>query len=187
MLHDILRQTVEHSVGFKIVTARNFDELSNAVWERTKERLSPTTLKRFWGYLKNEQVETRTHTLDVLAKFVGYRNFDAFCNHRKDFECVQSRIIGSDSIDVKNLLRGELLHITWLPDRSVIVKYLGNSRFEVTESINSKLSVGDTFSCNLFIQNEPLYLSNLIHEGSTPLTYVAGENNGVNIRVLIGS
>ena len=122
----------------------------------------------------------------MLAKFVGYRNFDAFCNHRKDFECVQSRIIGSDSIDVKNLLRGELLHITWLPDRSVIVKYMGNSRFEVTESINSKLSVGDTFSCNLFIQNELLYLSNLIHEGSTSLNYVAGENNGVNIRVLIG-
>lgn len=63
---------------------------------------------------------------------------------------------------------------------------MGNSRFEVTESINSKLSVGDTFSCNLFIQNEPLYLSNLIHEGYTSLNYVAGENNGVNIRVLIG-
>ena len=120
----------------------------------------------------------------MLAKFVGYRNFDAFCNHRKDFECVQSRIIGSNSIDVKNLLRGELLHITWLPDQSVIVKYMGNSRFEVTESINSKLSVGDTFSCNLFIQNEPLYLSNLIHEGSISLNYVAGENNGVNIKVV---
>jgi hypothetical protein len=32
--------------------------------------LSPTTLKRFWGYLKNEEVQTRLYTLDVLARFV---------------------------------------------------------------------------------------------------------------------
>lgn len=186
MIHDILRQTVERTAGFKMVTAGNFEELSNLIWEKTRERLSPTTLKRFWGYLKNESVDTRPHTLDVLAKYVGYRNFDVFCNNRNNYENIQSRIIDSDSIDVKNLIRGESLHITWIPDRSIVIKYLGNSQFEVIESVNSKLSIGDTFTCNLFIQNEPLYLSNLIHEGSTPLTYVAGEKEGVNIRVLIG-
>ena len=34
-------------------------------------------MKRFWGYLKNEKVQTRPHTLDVLARFVDYEDFCA--------------------------------------------------------------------------------------------------------------
>ena len=185
MLHDILRQTVEHTAGFKLRTAGNFEELSNVIWDKTHERLSPTTLKRFWGYLKNEQVETRLHTLDVLAKFVGFRNFEVFYKRREELNRVQSRILSADSIDVNSLIIGDCLQISWRPNRSIVVRYVGNSAFVVAESVNSKLSVGDSFSCSLFIQNEPLYLTNLIHEGSGPLSYVAGENDGVYIRVLI--
>ena len=186
MLHDILRQTVEHTAGFKLHTARNFEELSILIWGKTKERLSPTTLKRFWGYLQNEKVETRPHTLDVLAKFIGFRNFEVFCKRREELNKVQSRILSSDSINVNNLIKGDYLQISWRPDRAITAKYEGNSAFVITESVNSKLSVGDSFSCNLFIQNEPLYLSNLVHDGSKPLSYVAGEKDGVCISILIG-
>lgn len=185
MLHDILKQNVERTAGFKMQKSYNFEQLSSSIWEKTKERLSPTTLKRFWGYLRNEKVETRQHTLDVLAKYVGYRNYNAFCERKNDYDSVQSRISNAESIEAKNLVRGESIHITWMPDRSVVAKYLGNSNFKVIESVNSKLSVGDTFTCNLFIQNEPLYLSNLIHEGSLPLTYIAGEKDGVTIKITL--
>lgn len=185
MLHDILKQNVERTAGFRMQNANNFEQLSISIWDKTKERISPTTLKRFWGYLRNEKVETRQHTLDLLAKYVGFRNYNAFCERRDDIDNVQSRISNNESIETKNLVRGDNIHITWMPDRSIIVKYLGDANFKVVESINSKLSVGDTFICNLFIQNEPLYLSNLIHEGSSPLTYIAGEKDGVNIRIII--
>lgn len=36
-------------------------------------------MKRFWGYLKNEKVQTWPHTLDVLARFVGYKDYEDFC------------------------------------------------------------------------------------------------------------
>lgn len=36
-------------------------------------------MKRFWGYLKNEKVQTWPHTLDVLAWFVGYKGYEDFC------------------------------------------------------------------------------------------------------------
>ncbi len=35
-------------------------------------------MKRFWGYLKNEKVQSWPHTLDVLARFVGYKNDEDF-------------------------------------------------------------------------------------------------------------
>ena len=122
----------------------------------------------------------------MLAQFVGFRNFEVFCQRREELKKVQSRIVSTDSIDVNRLIKGDCLQISWRPDRTIVAKYVGDSAFVITESVNSKLSVGDSFTCNLFIQNEPLYLSNLVHEGSEPLSYVAGEKDGVCIRVLIG-
>ena len=79
MKQNLLKQEVERTFGRKLKEARDFEELSHLLLSHTRERLSPTTLKRFWGYLKNEKVQTRPHTLDVLARFVGYKDYEDFC------------------------------------------------------------------------------------------------------------
>ena len=66
------------------VYERPFNEVPQEIIKGTRERLSPTTLKRLWGYLKNENVNTRPHTLNVLARFVGYKSFDDFCENACD-------------------------------------------------------------------------------------------------------
>ena len=68
---NLLKLEVERTFGHQLKEARDFEQLSHLLLSHTRERLSPTTLKRFWGYLKNEEVQTRPHTLDVLAWFVG--------------------------------------------------------------------------------------------------------------------
>lgn len=45
--------------------ARGRTDVWSTYFTHTPARLPPTTLKRFWGYLKNEEVQTRPHTLDV--------------------------------------------------------------------------------------------------------------------------
>lgn len=46
-----LRNEIKRVVRREMRTSRDFTWLSNKVWERVHERLSPTTLKRFFGYL----------------------------------------------------------------------------------------------------------------------------------------
>ena len=43
--------------------------------------------------------------------------------------------------------------------------------------------MGDTFNCELFIEGEPLYLSQLIHEGQQPMVYVVGKKDGIRFEV----
>ena len=81
MKQEKLKREVERVVGRELREARDFEVLSQLLLSRTRERLSPTTLKRLWGYLKNEEVQTRRHTYDVLARFAGYRNYEDFCAH----------------------------------------------------------------------------------------------------------
>ncbi|MBR5728954.1 MAG: hypothetical protein IKX61_01925 [Prevotella sp.] len=59
-------------------TPKDFEFLSECIFEKFHEKISPTTLKRIWGYL-SESTTPRTSTLDILSKFVGYANWKEFC------------------------------------------------------------------------------------------------------------
>ena len=183
MKQDLLKQEAERAFGRQLKEARDFEELSHLLLSHTRERLSPTTLKRFWGYLKNEEVQTRPHTLDVLARFVGYKNYEDFCGHADCLDEVQSGIKAEERITSEGLRRGQRLIITWRPDRRIVVRHQGEGRFEIVEAENTKLSVGDTFRCYLMIQHEPLYLDEVMHQGMPPMVYVAGQKDGVVIEV----
>lgn len=73
-----LRRAVERTLGRKMQTNKDFDCLSDSVYDQTHAKISTTTLKRIWGYL-SEGVTPRRYTLDQLARFIGYDDFDAFC------------------------------------------------------------------------------------------------------------
>ena len=125
MKKDELKQEVERVVGHELREARDFELLSQLIFKGTREQLSPTTLKRLWGYLKNEEVQTRQHTLDVLARFAGYRSYEDFCTHPDNKEDVQSGICIEERVSTEKMRLGQRLIITWLPDRRIVVRHLG--------------------------------------------------------------
>jgi len=183
MKQNLLKQEVERTIGRQLTEARDFEQLSQLLFSHTRERLSPTTLKRFWGYLRNETVQTRPHTLDVLARFVGYKNYEDFCVKAERLDEVQSGIKTEARITSEELRRGQRLTITWRPNRRIMIRHQGEGRFEIVEAENTKLSVGDSFRCHLMIQHEPLYLDEVVHQGQPAMVYVAGQKDGVVIEV----
>ena len=46
MKQDLLKQEVERAFGHQLKEARDFEQLSHLLLSHTRERLSPTTLKR---------------------------------------------------------------------------------------------------------------------------------------------
>ena len=183
MLQELLKKEVERIMGRQLREARDFEELSAILLKGTRERLSPTTLKRLWGYLPHEEVQTRRHTLDVLARLTGFHDYEDFCARADGLDEVQSGILPEVGISTEGMRRGQQLVITWRPDRRIVVKHLGDSRFEIIEAENTKLCVGDTFRCHLMIQHEPLYLDDVVHLGRPAMVYVAGQRDGVVVRL----
>ena len=76
-MEQILREMIEKMVGRNMVVPRDFAWLSEKVLERTQHRVSASTLRRFWGYV-SEGVSDSKFTKDVLAKFLGYADFEEF-------------------------------------------------------------------------------------------------------------
>lgn len=178
--YDKLRQATEKSVGRKIRTPKDFDFLVMRIYDLTKSQLSPTTLKRFWGYIeKSKETEPRRFTLDILSLVAGYKDWDDFCNQIKYDDCSSSDFIKSPSIYSTSLQVGNIIKLLWSPGRCVTIKYMGEDMFEVIESINSKLQKGDRFCCGCFIEGEQTYLTRLVRGNQILSKYVCGKEGGI--------
>ena len=181
-----LREMVETHVGQPMQTPRDFNYLALRIWETQHALISSTTLKRFWGYLPSEtSTNPRPYTLDQLAKFVGYRNWNSFVENAGTGNTkVDSYFIDNKIVYTRTLAEGTTIKLSWAPNRIVTIVLKGQDLFAVTESKNSKLSVGDTFICPSFVQGEALFLHCLVHEGGRPTDYVCGKVNGVQIEIV---
>ena len=86
-----------------------------------------------------------------------------------------------EEINADDLSIGDALQIAWQPNRKSTLKYLGNQKFEITKTENSKWQVGDTFFCRHFILGKPLYVDNLTDKNGVLKSsmYVVGEKNGI--------
>lgn len=182
-----LRKKIEESVERVMHTPADFDFLSGAVWERIREYISPTTLKRTWGYLDGVK-NIRFSTLETLARFAGFKSWDNYLAERRFAQEQNSAFVSAGVIEAAQLAEGDVVEVEWNPDRRVRFRHLGSSRFEVVESVNSHLDVGDTAAVMLFVPGEPLLLSELSHRGKTGLTYLCGGKGGLihlNLAILV--
>lgn len=180
-----LRETIERVLNHKLHTPKDFVMLSRKIFEQQKQTVSATTLKRIWNYLKNEHVETRETTLNILARFAGYKSWEFFleCYHDSD-SLENEKIILSDPILPESLQYGQQIQLTWHHHSYCIIQYLGNRKFKVLKSCNSLLREDDRFECYFMLNYEPVYLLNLQHYSNVIHAFVLGQNGGVSISIL---
>ena len=176
-MEQILREMIERMVGRKMVVPRDFAWLSEKVLERTQQRVSASTLRRFWGYV-NEGGSASKFTKNVLANYLGYADFEEFGLSQGTGEQQSQMVIGKE-ISCDDLYEGQMLKLSWLPDRTCIIRYQGNGSFKVLSSANTRLAKDDTFECHHFINHEPAYLHGWKHGDREPVTYAIGKKNGI--------
>lgn len=175
----LLRQLVEESANHTVTTSNDFIFLSGEIQGRLKETLSASTLKRLWGYVEG-YASVRPSTLDILARFTGFPDWETFVSDYCEVESVQSsHRVMSESLYTKDLNAGDQVKICWNPNRRCLLKYLGYSLFEVISSENAKLKPCDRFLCQRFTMNQPLYVELLTKDGNTEL-FVMGNKGGLS-------
>ena len=109
-MEQILREMIEKMVGRKMVVPRDFAWLSEKVEERTQQRVSASTLRRFWGYV-SEGVSASKFTKNVLANFLGYADFEEFGLSQGTGEQQSQLVIGKE-ISCDDLYEGQMLKLS---------------------------------------------------------------------------
>ena len=171
---------VEKKYGRRIATTTDFESLSVVIEHTIGELISSSTLKRLWGYVSLNPTP-RIATLDVLSRFIGYKDFKEFCEGLKESQAFTSTFFSSKCQTVAELSDGAKVTLGWAPNRLVILNYLGSFQFEVIASENSQLRAGDRFELSEIIVGYPLYISRILRDGKYTPSYVAGQLNGINL------
>lgn len=174
-----LMSLVEKKFRKGVRTSTDFYSLAQEIESETHDHVSASTLKRMWGYV-NMTPTPRQTTLDVLAKYIGMKDYRAFCEEMKNSEAFHSRFFTADFINSCDLKPNTRVEIGWAPNRDVTLKYLGDSQFEVESSSNSKLLPGDRFEAANFIKGYPLSISRILRDGEYTSPYLAGLHGGLN-------
>ena len=173
-----LRELIETTVDRKMKTPRDFDFLSEQIFDKLHETVSPTTLKRLWGYIEGADTTRRT-TLCLLSRFLGYDDWETYLAALSNRTDVESETFAGEGLNIDDLQPGEFIEVTWLPNRRCVFRYDGDAHFTVTQAENTKLHVGDRFETACFIIGKPLYIDRLVRGDEPPTAYVAGAKNGL--------
>lgn len=181
---DALFEAIEKSAGYKASTSRGFTRLSIDIRLRTGRSVGVSTLKRLTGYIDGLGTP-RTSTLDTLAQFVGYSNFEAFKLAKNKGVSIESGFVSSRVLRSRELAVGAIIRLVWQPGRLCVCRYKGNDEFEVLRSESTRLVAGTTFQCTIFIQGEVLFLDHVLLPGSEePRPYKTGGTSGIQFEVL---
>lgn len=179
-----LLSLVEKKYEKSLSTTTDFEEFSFHLDKQSKIKISVSTLKRLWGYV-NDKHKPRIHTLDQLSVYVGFQHFSAFCNYLKTNKTYNSSFFSATQIQTKELTVGSKLEIGWAPNRYIKLLYIGDMRFEVLESRNSKLLPGDKFETVTFFASQPLSLAYIERENKQTLPFIGGQNGGLTLLNLL--
>lgn len=172
-----LKLLIQKKLNRDLESPRDFEYLSEQIQSYTNEYLSPTTLKRLFGYIPQTS-EPRVTTLSILARFAGYKGWQDYI----DCHEVESGFVSMPKILTSELQVGQKIIMAWNPDRECVVEYVGNNRFVVLHAINAKMQVGDQFTALQFVLGQALNANNYISVRVTDLkqdTYVAGAKSGL--------
>lgn len=80
-----LKISAEQKVGRQMHTPKDFEYLRECIYEDCHEMVSLSTLRRLWGYDRYEGTP-RISSLNPIARYVGFRDWDDFLLHQFDDE-----------------------------------------------------------------------------------------------------
>lgn len=176
MLSPVIKKIIEERFGKEIRYPADCVSLQIEIEKATSQTISLNTIKRLMGFIQGTS-EPRLSTLDHIAQYVHFRNWDDLTR------CIQkegnSEFASIEEVDITKLTSGQGIVFTYSPDREVHLTYIEGNTFEVMESHNSKLLPGDLLQINHFVLYYPLIVVNVCRENKNLGRFTAGKVSGL--------
>lgn len=155
-----LLKAVAHTFGATPRTPTDFAELATAVLQSTGRTIGLSTLKRLWGYVKDQNGTTYS-TLSLLSRYAGYNDWDCFCSY-----AVITGGAGDSAFSVKAIVEAKTLAVGTAVEimlgeskRCMMVKTCEPDRFRVKEASGIKLREGDEVNVAYMAAGRPFFAS----------------------------
>lgn len=145
-------------------------------------QISETTVKRLLGFVgatsPDRHRKQRTSTLDVVAKWLGFETYDDILKEIGESD-TSSEFISFEEIIVADLAEGTKIQVRYSPSRRILMTYIGDNRFAIIESENSKLKKGDIIRVTNLVLGMEFIAGDVIRDGKSLGSYRAAKDGGL--------
>ena len=175
--NEILRR-VRETVGLDMTRSADFEVLSQAIKDKTKENLGVNTLKRLFGF-KTDRVVPRHSTMDVIAQFLGRENYETLIKELGEDADI-SIFTPIDCIEVQDLERGTQVRVAYDPNRVFFLTYIGEFKFIVNEVEGSRnILKGDILTITQLAVGHRFVVAHVNREGEDLGAYESAKFKGL--------
>lgn len=109
-----LRKCVERCSCIHLRTPKDYDHLATLIFQTTHSNVSVSTLKRLMGYLSGNKTMPRASTLDILSRYVGYVDFDAFSDSLDE---PGKNVTKAENVELKRMIHSVRLQLDNLEEQ----------------------------------------------------------------------
>lgn len=176
MISIVTVKQIEQKFNKEIRYPSDCEALAGDIVRVTKNSISTSTLKRIFGFIKGSQ-EPRLYTLDVLAKYLGFVNWDNYLENLVQIE--NSDFISIEQLEIDNLSLQSRIEIKYAPSSRLILEYHSDFMFVVLESENCKLEIQDKIKLFNIIKSYPLIINHVIRNNVNLGSYKAAKISGI--------
>ena len=180
-LDKVVVERLSERAGYPVDTPRGCENLhldiQTALNLEAHECPSVNTLKRITGVLAYKG-NPRRSTLDILARYIGYKNWPAMYNDITDYRCSGfNRPV--TCYDMKELPTDTKVGIKWSPDRSLNLRHIGKGEYVVEKIRNGSLRVGDHVWLSQLVLRFPFFAKKVVRNNNNLGTYVSAQEWGI--------
>jgi len=162
----------------KVRYSRDCDILSDKIYSVSHCKLSASTLRRLFGFIKGTK-EARAHTLDVISNYLGYSTWDDLIETLDNSGNSSIKII--TELKSSKLKVGDKYQYLCKPDVEVTLEYIGKSRFQVLAAKNSQLQQNDIFIASVLSLHRPLFILEVERNGKPLGKVIEAKVSGITV------
>lgn len=144
--------------------------------------VSETTVKRMFGLVGKDSPEKNrvphNSTMDIVSKWLGYTSYKELLCEIGEGDS-SSEFTSLHKIETKDLTAGTQIQIRYEPARVLVMTYLGDEKFLINESKNSKLLKGDMIRLTSLVLEHEMIVSEVIRGGRSLGGYRGAKDGGL--------
>jgi hypothetical protein len=175
MLSEIIKKKIENKSGLRVRYVRDCNALAEKISTECRCSISGSTIRRLYG-LGGGIGEPRVYTLDLIAAYLGYVDWDELLN---SFNPAVKSDAYINELKPMKLKIGEKFEIDFEPTTTLHIEYIGKSKFKVLSAENSQLKPDEVFSSNTIILHHPLFALREKSNNTRECRVIEGKVSGV--------
>lgn len=178
MLSPVIKNKIQARYKHEIKYAKQCEALAAHISLICKCKISASTIKRLWGFIKGPETTPRLWTLDIIAEYIGgYKCWEELQNDLAGNKSVKNERV--EYVDCSLLKPGNKLSVLFGKTIFLKIECIGKNWFLLQEENKTSLKLNDEIELEKIQIELPVTIKRIKRNGTMSKGFILGAVTGV--------